>query len=112
MAGYLLMANEFETLGIVVSSTHRIQHRESSTKRLGQCILGDATARRWVASTSARGYPADIRFTQSCIKESAERYDPDRSYRSLEKYSTVQALLDAAQQQPDGAIINVLAGVR
>jgi hypothetical protein len=110
MAGYLLMANEFETLGIVVASTHRNQHRNSPDQGVwANAFLGDAY-RAEVGNLNQRlgGYPADIRFTQSCIKESAERYDPDRSYRSLENYSTVQALLDAAQRQPDGAIINVL----
>jgi hypothetical protein len=110
MAGYLLMANEFETLGIVVTSTHRNQHRDSPDQGVwANAFLGDAY-RSEVGNLNQRlgGYPADIHFTQSCIKESAEHYDPDRSYRSLEKYSTVQALLDEAQRQPDGAIINVL----
>jgi hypothetical protein len=38
MAGFLMMANEFETLGIVVASTHRPEHRQSPAKPFGPLI--------------------------------------------------------------------------
>ena len=110
MAGYLLMANEFETLGVVVASTHRKEHRTTPDQGAwANRFFGDAYRAEVAALNKAiGGYPADIRFTQSCIKESAERYDAAKTYADLENYSTVRALLDAATQQPDGALINVL----
>ena len=48
MAGYLLMGNEFETLGIVVTSTHRSQHRNSQTRARGPTHFSAMpTAPRW-----------------------------------------------------------------
>jgi hypothetical protein len=110
MAGYLLMANEFETLGIVVSSTHRKEHRETPDQGVwANRFFGDAYRAEVAAlNKSLGGYPADIRFTQSCIKESAERYDAEKTYSDLASYPTVRSLLDTAAQQPDGALINVL----
>jgi hypothetical protein len=35
MAGYLLMADRFETLGIVVASTHRKEHATTPDQQLG-----------------------------------------------------------------------------
>ena len=43
MAGYLLMANEFETKGIVVSSTHRKEHKTSPNQAdWANSFFGDA----------------------------------------------------------------------
>ncbi|NJM55843.1 MAG: hypothetical protein HC841_08075 [Verrucomicrobiae bacterium] len=110
MAGYLLLANEFETLGIVVASTHRKEHRSTPDQGAwANRFFGDAYRAEVAALNRASGgYPADIRFTQSCIKESGERYDAAKTYADLDRYPTVRALLDAAAQQPDGALINVL----
>ena len=110
MAGYLLMANEFETLGVVVASTHRSQHRTTPDQAAwANRIFGDAyRAEVGNLNRQLEGYPTDIRFTQSCIKESAERYDPSRVYTSLDDYPTVRSLLDAAVALPEGELINVL----
>ena len=110
MAGYLLMANEFETVGIVVASTHRSQHRTSPNQGDWANSYHGAAYRAEVTNLNQHigGYPTDIRFTQSCIKQSSERYDAKHTYASLEKYSTVQALLDAAETLPEGEIINLL----
>jgi len=110
MAGYLLMANEFETLGIVIASTHRNQHRTSPDQGdWANTFLGDPY-RAEVGNLNQHigGYPTDLRFMQSYIKESGERYDPGKSYPSLDGCSTVQALFDVAKRLPDGEIINVL----
>ena len=110
MAGYLLMANEFETLGIVVASTHRKEHRETpdqaawANRHFGEAYRAEVAA----LNKNIGGYPAEIRFTQSCIKESSERYATGKVYEDLTKYPTVQSLLDTATKQPDGALINVL----
>jgi hypothetical protein len=110
MAGYLLIANEFETLGIVVASTHRSQHRTTPNQGDWANRYFGAAYRTEVANLNRRigGYPTDLKFVESCIKESSERYEAKRTYASLEKYSTVQALLDAARALPEGEIINVL----
>jgi hypothetical protein len=110
MAGYLLMANEFETLGIVVTSTHRQQHRHSPDQAAwANEYFGKAYQAEWSARNAAiGGYPDQIPFTQSCIKESGERYDAERTYGSLANYDTVDALLKAAGNLPGGEVLNVL----
>jgi hypothetical protein len=104
------MANEFETVGIVVASTHRSQHRTSPNQGDWANRYHGAAYRADVTNLNRHigGYPADLKFVQSCIKESAERYDARRTYASLEEYSTVQALLEAAKALREGEIINVL----
>jgi hypothetical protein len=110
MAGYLLMADRFETLGIVVASTHRQEHAKTPdqaawTKR----IFGEAYQADVVGLTqSSDRYPDEIQFAQSCIKESAEKFVDGKVYDSLVNYSTTRALLDAASQLGDDEIINVL----
>ncbi len=108
MAAYLLLANMFDTKGIVVASTHRKEHRTTPHQ-------GDWANRFWrdayekdVKSLNLiiGGYPEKIDFLQSCIKESAERYNPQKEYASLENFSSVQALFDLADAEID--IINVL----
>jgi hypothetical protein len=110
MAGYLLMANEFETLGIVVASTHRKEHRDTPDQGAwANRFIGDAYRAEVAALNRAiGGFPADIRFTQSCIKESGERFNPVTSYADLGKFPTVKALLDVAEREPAGTTINVL----
>ena len=108
MAGYLLMANQFETLGIVITSTHRDQHKTTphqgdwANEFIRSAYLNDLPN----LNATIGGYPEDIRFRQSGIKESGERFDPKRSYKSLSGYPTVKALFDTAEQETD--LINVL----
>ncbi|WP_236620995.1 PVC-type heme-binding CxxCH protein [Rhodopirellula sallentina] len=110
MAGYLLMANEFETLGIVVTSTHRDVHQTSSNQAawaneyFGEAYRSEVSA----LNKAIGGYPDDIQFTQSCIKETAERYNPKRIYRSLAKYDTIAQLLATADTIEEGETLNVL----
>ncbi|MGK0185941.1 MAG: hypothetical protein ACI9R3_001724 [Verrucomicrobiales bacterium] len=56
--------------------------------------------------TIARDFPDSIPFVQSCIKETAERFDPENGYDNLSAYSTVDSLLTAAGQSSER--INVL----
>ena len=103
MAGFLLMANMFEIRGIVVASTHRAQHRETPDQAVwADSFLGEAYRKDVVnLNKNIGGYPPDIHFLQSCIKETAERYDPGRDYASLKDYSTVKALFDALEKEDD-----------
>ena len=110
MAGYLLLANEFETLGIVVASTHRKEHRETPSQAdWANQFFGDAY-RADLKRMNDRfgGYPSDISFTQSSIKATAERFSETNDYRSLDDYATVKALLDQVHSLDKGEQINVL----
>lgn len=108
MAGYLLMANMFDTKGIVVASTHRREHKttphqgEWANRFWGEAYHKDLKNLNKIIG----GYPEQVDFVQSCIKESAERYNPDYEYTSLNNYTTVKSLFDLANNE-DG-IINVL----
>ena len=108
MAGYLVMSNEFNTLGIVVSSTHRKEHAntpnqgEWATNFYGKAYASDLPG----LNKNIGGYPDKLTFTQSCIKESAEHFSNDKNYADLSNYSTVKALLEVAENQDD--TINVL----
>lgn len=108
MAGYLLMCNMFETKGIVITSTHRKQHKNTPNQaEWAHLFLGEAYRKDVVyLNQNIGGYPADIRFIQSCIKESGDRYDPEKTYTSLDPYSTVKALYDTADKSKE--LINVL----
>jgi hypothetical protein len=111
MAGFLLLANEFDTRGIVVASTHRPEHASTPDQAAwADRFIGEAY-RAEVANLNANlggGFPADITFTQSSIKESSERYDPAKTYASLDAYPTVRSLFDEATREPTGGLINVL----
>lgn len=108
MAGYLLMANMFETRGIVITSTHRKEHQSTDDQVAWANEYFGKAYRHDLANLNRNigGYPENISFTQSCIKETAERFDPDDNYKSLQNYNTVFALFDEANESDD--IINVL----
>lgn len=108
MAGYLLMSNEFETLGIVVASTHRKEHAKSPNQgEWANNYFGKAYNQdRKQLQKEIKGYPRKIEFIQSCIKESAERFNKGKSYIDLTNYNTVEALLLIVPKQND--TINVL----
>jgi xylan 1,4-beta-xylosidase len=111
MAGYLLLANEFDTRGIVVASTHRSEHANTPDQAdwadqvFGKAYRAEVSQ---LTTTLGGGFPADISFIQSCIKATAERYDPARSYVSLEGYGSIRALFDEMERQSDGSVLNVL----
>lgn len=108
MVGYLLMANHFETLGIVIGSTHRTQHTDTPHQgKWANAFFRPAYHHDVVnLNNEIGGYPDDIHFVQSSIKESAEKYNPDKSYRSLKNYPTVEMLFRTANTETE--LINVL----
>lgn len=108
MAGYLLMANMFDTRGIVIASTHRSEHKTSGNQAdWANTFFGEAYKKDVVhLNKNIGGFPSTINFVQSCIKESAEKYDPTKNYNSLKNYNTVELLLKEAEKSND--IINVL----
>lgn len=110
MAGYLLMANHFETLGIVVASTHRKEHATSPDQAAwANRVFGNAYRADLPQLKQRLGrYPDDVKFIQSCIKESAEKFDEQKRYESLDKYNSVRALLDTANSLGKDEVINVL----
>lgn len=110
MAGYLLLANEFDTRGIVVASTHRKEHATTPDQGAwANRFFGDAYRAEVAALNRAiGGYPADLRFVESSIKATAELYDPAKSYSTLAAHPTVRALYDVARAEPAGSVINVL----
>ena len=105
MAGYLLMADQFDTRGIVVTSTHRKEHKTSGNQAEWAASYFLPAYQKALPNLNKEigGFPESFTFTQSCIKESSERYDPAKTYTSLDKYPTVKALLDLAEKE-DGPI--------
>ncbi len=110
MAGYLLMADRFETLGIVVASTHRKEHATTPDQAAwAKRVFGGAYQADLAGlKQSSESYPDEIQFVQSCLKESAEKFVDGKRYDSLASYSTIKSLFDAASQLDDDEIINVL----
>ena len=108
MAGYLLIANMFDTRAVVVGSTHRGQHKSTPNQAdWANTFFGKAYKKDVVhLNKNIGGYPESISYIQSSIKESAEKYQPKKTYTSLEKYSSIKAFLDEVDSQDD--IINVL----
>ncbi len=103
MAGYLLMANMFDTRGIIVASTHRTEHKTSGNQAdWANSFFGEAYRKDVIQlNKTIGGYPTNIAFKQSCIKESAERYDAAKKYASLKNYNTVALLLKEADKTKD-----------
>lgn len=109
MAGYLLLADCFDTRGIVVASTHRKEHATSGKQAdWAQHYFGDAYAADVVNLKKVYpDFPDSISFTQSCIKETAERFDYKKDYvKEIDRYSTVKTLLDLLKTEKD--TVNVL----
>ena len=109
IAGYLLMSNMFDTRAIVVASHKRNfylmkapDQKKWADEYFGKAYLDDLP----MLNKHIGGYQERINFMESCLKKLGEEFDPDNSYKSLENYSTVQALLEEAEKN-DG-IINVL----
>ena len=108
MAGYILMSNEFNTINIVVASTHRDEHKTSgnqgtwATNYFGPAYATDLPG----LNANIGGYQNGFTFQQSCIKESSEKYSDSKTYADLSGYSTVKSLLDYVSGQSD--LVNVL----
>lgn len=111
MAAYLLFADQFDTRGIVVASTHRKEHATTPDQAAWADGLIGAAFRAESANLKrvlGGDFPADVRFMQSGIKATGEKYDPARTYTSLQAHPTVRAMFDEARREPAGGLINVL----
>jgi xylan 1,4-beta-xylosidase len=103
MAGYLLMANEFDTKGIVVSSTHRTAHKTSPNQaQWAESYFGVAYEQDIInLNKKLGGYQEEMKFMESCIKSTGELFDPSKEYKSLANHSTIKALYDLASVEKD-----------
>jgi len=108
MGGYILMCNEFNTLGIVVTSTHRSEHKTTPNQGVwannyfGKAYKTDKQG----LNKNIGGYPDTLIFTQSCIKETSEHYSNSSNYTDLTKYTSIKPLLELLSSLND--TINVL----
>ncbi len=108
MAGYLLMANMFDTRGIVVASTHRKEHKATPNQaEWADQVFGKAYAKDVKQlDKQILGYPNAIGFIESSIKISSERFNPLNDYLSIKKYNSINLLFNEVESQSD--ILNVL----
>ncbi len=108
MAGYLLMANEFDTRGIVVTSTNRPDHATTPNQADWANGFFGKAYREEVAKLNKHlgGYPRSIEFIESSIKKTAERFQPNTGYEKLDKLPSVAALLKEAKSSDE--TLNVL----
>ncbi len=117
MAGYLLLANEFDTRGIIVTSTHRKEHVTSPDQAqwtvdyFGKAYDHDMK----YISKQIKGYPAGLCLAsdakrikkgyipvyESALKMTSEHFVPSKSY-SLEGYEGVEAMLDEINRKRRG----------
>lgn len=110
MASYLLLANEFDTIGIVVASTHRHPHQHTPDQGSWANRLFGSAYKHDVVNLNRQigGYPTDIVFKQSCIKQTGERFAESKDYRSLDGRPSVRDLREAISKVPTGETLNVL----
>jgi hypothetical protein len=103
MAGYLLMANEFKTMRIIVASTHRSEHKLSANQADWANGFFGKAYKKTVKKLNQQigGYPKKIKFTESCIKSNAEKFEAGKPYKSLTNYSTVQSLYNLLLKEKD-----------
>jgi len=108
MGGYLLVCNEFNTLGIVVTSTHRSEHKTTPDQGVwANNYFGKAYSKdKKNLKANIGGYPDTLIFTQSCIKTTSEKYNKSNNYTDLTKYTSIKPLLDILTNNND--TINVL----
>lgn len=108
MAGYLLMANCFDTKGIVIASTHRKELATAPNQaNWANDFFGTAINATFPKlAKQIKGYPSKITFQQSCIKETGERFLITNTYNSLNNYSTIKALYNVLLKERD--TINIL----
>lgn len=93
VAGYLLMSNMFDTRAIVLGSTHHKELKNTpNTKQWAEGYFAKAYAKDLPQlNKKIGGYQEQINYIQSSIKETAEVYNPERTYNSLKEYASVQA---------------------
>lgn len=109
MAGYLLLANCFDTRSIVVASTHRSGHKKSGNQAdWAQSYFGKAY-KHDIANLSKvyPDYPQTIPFVESCIKRSAEHFNYKKDYsKVINDYPSVKSLIELLNTESE--TVNVL----
>ena len=103
MGGYALMSNEFNTLGIVVASTHRSEHKNSSNQgEWAKNYIGKAYKDELAnLNKNIGGYQSELPFMQSSIKETSEHFSKSKSYSDLKNYAPVQNLVNQVEKHSD-----------
>ncbi|MEM9703431.1 MAG: sulfatase-like hydrolase/transferase, partial [Planctomycetota bacterium] len=97
MAGLLLMADRFEIRGITVASTHRAEHRTTPNQADWADRVFGTAYRAAVPTLNAAlhagspesGYQPAVRFLQSSLKPTGERFDPSKNCPDLTSYHSV-----------------------
>lgn len=100
LAGYLLMSNEFDTRGIVVGANANANPAQGklSMKVWAEDLFLSAYKNDLSAlNASIGGYQQEIRFGESFLWSSPATYQPEKIYRNLAGYSSVQALFDEVE---------------
>jgi hypothetical protein len=107
MAGYLLLANMFDTRGIVIGCTHRKENKTTPNQAVwANTIFGEAYKKDVInLNNNIGGYPEKIEFIQSSIKETAEKFILKKKY-NIKNYPSVEAFYNEVVNQND--VINVL----
>lgn len=100
LSTYLLLANEFDTRGIVVADSTATWARE---------YFGEAykSGRKNIAQAE-EVYPTELHFFESAALSKTEVFSEEQSYESLEERDSIQALIDLAMNEPSMKTINVL----
>ncbi|MBK1877697.1 nucleoside hydrolase-like domain-containing protein [Pelagicoccus mobilis] len=109
LAGYLLMANMFDTLGIVVggNANANAEQQKISMKQWAEDHFGAAYEKDLPKlNANIGGYPESIRFVESFLWSTGEEYDKSKAYLSLDQYGSVQALFEEVEKSDE--LINVL----
>jgi len=108
ISGYLLMSNLFDTRGIVVASTQNFKHRiVPNQKDWADKYFGKAYAKDLPnLNKNIGGFQPSINFIESCIKETGERFNNKKEYKSLKNYKSIEALFKEVDKSKE--IINIL----
>lgn len=100
MASFLLQANRFEIGGIVYSSTNR-KNLGDATDFVENVFVAAYEHDRPHLEKAFGGYPESLPFIRSDITKSPVpvKFDPEKTYESLEGLDTVKALVEYAEKQ-------------
>lgn len=108
IAGYLLMSNLFDTRAIVVGSKSNVAMDDVANQKAWaeQLFLKAYQADLPQLNATIGGYQDHIRFIESFRRASAAKYEPGRTYNSLEACPSVQALFEELEKSDE--LLNVL----
>lgn len=109
LASYLLMSNHFDTRGVVIASSHHgdILSKAENQAQWAKRYFGEAYKKDLPnLNKHIGGYQEEIPFIESCLKNSGEKFDSNKSYSSLKNYSSVDQLFNLVKKSKD--VVNVL----